>query len=116
MVRKGKNKLFWSCYLDGGCKSGWVIESKIEHPFKGILFRETEADDIVDWLNSKYQRFSFKVTVSQNGIPVYMIWDNLKKDSVNFRPYIDNSNFTREALEEYVDFLNELWYGDANEL
>ena len=87
-----------------------TIQDKFNSPIDGITVKEDKARRICDWLNENiksHKRFYLdEITLpSINGDSKgYAIKDNLTGKTIKWIPYLGNDD-----MEEYVDFLNELW-------
>jgi hypothetical protein len=69
------------------------------------------AKGIADWLNENikdYHRFEVREYPTNNGFPVYNLWDNEKDECIPFRPMLTHTTNPKAGLEDYVCWLNSL--------
>ena len=82
-----------------------------ECPMSKIRFEtEEEVKEIVDYLNKLVTKPRFELKSYETSLSrCFVIWDNLKQKQVPYIPFHIKAGDPRDAYQEYVDFLNELY-------
>ena len=89
----------------------YQIDDKFKKlPFPMVFNNFHDAKLTKDWLNENCykRRFELREITGEGLKNCFTVWDNIENDNVKFTPLIQSSNY-RAELEEWVDFLNNLY-------